>query len=184
MYPILGIDPGQRRTGICLNDHGRIRFTDIRTDDETILESGMIVAENLHEYLLNPAIPLPATIAVEKQLSAGAESSALMFHMQMIILAEIRKVYGLKGGDMTFISPLPVQLKSYMKKTHGVATATDTGIVRSATELSKTKERISSHKAIAYFLTRFAEDVIQNGHTYKLPTREPRLHTWKLTGGV
>lgn len=118
-------------------------------------------------------------VGMEKQLSVGGHSSALMFHMQMVIAEAVHSV-SRWWKETHWVLPLPVQLNSYMKK-RGVDTTSGRTIVASKQIQALNLEgRVSQHAADAYFLARLAEEVSAGQFTYKLPTKELELFPWTV----
>ena len=118
-------------------------------------------------------------ICLERQLSVGGQSSSLMFSVQMSVL---RALQDMRLTDKV-VMPLPTQLKSYIKKVHGVDPKSKSVIVSRMKELTGIQGRVSSHKADAYFLARAARDVMLGRWQYKIPSKEIQLFPGEILNG-
>jgi len=102
----------------------------------------------------------------------------LMFYIQMICLGVIESRF--VALDPRLVMPLPVQLKSYMRKVYDVNITSKSTIVKSFKEQCGYEGRISQHKVEAWFLARLGEDVCTGMFKYKLPSREAPLVSWRI----
>jgi len=85
--------------------------------------------------------------------------------------------------EMSLVMPLPIQLKSYITKMHGIDTTSKSSIVAGFKKQMDWSKRISSHKVDAYYLTRLAEDVLLGRWRYKLPSKETNLFAGTILNG-
>lgn len=168
---LVGIDPGQRHTGLCLLTEAGPVFHEIRTGEEDVLTSLRTIRAELISWRMTHSLHAGnTTFAMEKQLSVGGQSSSLMFAVQMTILDVITPSDGIK-----IVSPLPIQLVSYLKKVHNIDTTSASSIVKSFQTQLNWKKRISQHCVDAYYLARLAQDVLAGKWEYKLPSNEQKL---------
>lgn len=169
---VVGIDPGQRHVGLCLLNGAETLFHEIKTDKQDVLTSIVTIESQLDNFLtskgLNPGTTL---FAIERQLSVGGQSSSLMFCMQMTILKQIC----MNWKDVQLVMPLPVQLRSYIKKVHGGDISSARATVKHFQTTTRWKQRISQHCVDAYYLARLAQDVKAGKWEYKLPSNEAQL---------
>jgi hypothetical protein len=181
---LLGIDPSQRHTGLCLLTETGPLFHEIKPTEADVLSSAARLRQGLTLFLEQHAQPPITTYVVEKQLSVGARSSALLFHMQMTVLDVIAD--HVQRGDPstpTFILPLPIQLQSYIRKRHGFGGTTATQLVRHFKRVANHPGLISQHCVDAYYLTQLGKDVLEGTWSYPLPSREVPLIPWPTTNG-
>jgi len=184
MQRVIGIDPSQRHTGLAELCYGSTPvFHEIQPKGD-VLSSGRQIEAELDNFLANHAEP-GTLYGIEKQLSVGGQTSSLMFYIQMVVLDTIGRFHVEKFQvDPVFVMPLPVQLKSYMKKRHGFDTAKPSTIVQSFKEkYEKTpwaNGRISQHKVDAFMVGQLALDVMEGSWSYPLPSRESALIPWKI----
>lgn len=184
MHRVIGIDPSQRHTGladVCPGSHPA--FHEIKPTGDMLSSARQIVAE-LEEFLEQNAHP-STLYAIEKQLSVGGQSSSLMFYMQMTVLDTIgRFVVEKFQVKPVFVMPLPIQLKSYMKKAHGFNIAKPSTIVASFKKKYDGAEwaqgRISQHKVDAFMVALLAMDVMEGDWSYPLPSKEAALIPWEI----
>jgi len=174
---IIGIDPSQRHTGVCiLGGQQKIdKAFDIKTDGLSILDSVKRLRGELRQLFLQYPT---ATYSVEKMMPS-ARSGALLFYVQMALLEELVSV----NATPALAHPLPIQLKSFMIKRFGFDPSTKTAIVEEAKKHSGYSGRMSSHMADAYFLARMADEVINHRYSYPLSKVELQLFTWKVING-
>jgi hypothetical protein len=119
--------------------------------------------------------------SIEKQLSVGGQSSSLLFHVYMSVLDVVYTMD--ERQKFHFVSPLPVQLKSYIKKRLGLTPDPDSRLVREWKEKYRYQPRISAHRVEAWCLARLARDVLEGSWQYKLPSKEAPLVPWKTING-
>jgi len=175
-YQFLGIDPGLRHTGVCLLQTGADPlFYECKPYALNVLTACSELREGLGKFIQREVGP-PVIVSVEKQLSVGAYSSSLMFHVQMAVY----EVLELSLCEFGLVAPLPVQLKSYMRKERGVDITNATSIVASFKESHPECTRISQHCVDAYYLAKLARDVLAGRWTYRLPSKEMALHPWEI----
>lgn len=177
----IGIDPSQRHTGLCLLTEAKSSFYEIQPTQDSLLGSLEYLAEEFRGWL---AVNWKEgdLICMERQLSVGGQSSSLMFCVQMLILACIREVT--KQEEMQLVLPLPIQLKSYLKKRHGIDTKNKSSIVAGFKEQTGWQWRISSHRVEAYYLACLGRDVSLGSWQYKIPTKEVRLFSGTILNGA
>jgi len=111
----------------------------------------------------------------------GGESSSLRFADQLLILGCIH--HYAPHEEMRLVLPLPIQLKSYMTKVHGIDTKNKSSIVAGFKEQTGWKGRISSHKVEAYYLALLARDVSLGSWRYKVPQKETKLFAGIVVNG-
>lgn len=188
MKYIVGIDPSQRHTGLCFmnrkdSSEPSLRFHEIKTDGLDVLSSKLKIYDDLHQWMnnLDKEFPIKKNVifAVEKQLSVGGHTSPLLFYIQMSILEVIKE----RDSDPVLIMPLPIQLKSYMKRRHGVDITNATTIVRDFKMKNNFSGRISQHCVDGFYMALLGKDVFEGSHTYKLPSKEFRLTPWEIKNG-
>lgn len=174
---IIGIDPSQRHTGVCIlgEDLKISKAYDIKTGDLSILDSVNHLRLGLRDLFKEHPT---ATYSVEKMMPS-ARSGALLFYVQMALLEELV----LSNPAPKLVHPLPIQLKSFMIKKFGFDPGTKTAIVEAAKKHTGYVGRMSSHMADAYFLARMADAVINHRYSYPLSKVELQLFTWKVING-
>lgn len=174
---IVGIDPSQRHTGICVLGEGlEIQASfDIKTEGLTILDSGVFLRSELAKLFARYP---DALFSVEKMMPT-ARSGALLFYVQMLLMEELLKV----SSTPRLVHPLPIQLKSYMQKEFKFVPKNKVDIVNAAKYHSGYVGRMSSHMADAYFLGRLAHSVVTGGFKYALSAKELPLSNWKIING-
>jgi len=187
MRVVVGIDPSLRRTGICWLRGGKVEgFKEIQPKQPDLLSSFYHIEGSLLDLMWEWRTheDEPPLFGIEKQLSVGGHTSSLMFAVQMLVLRVIRSTF----SDVYLVHPLPVQLKSYIKKRSGIkGKATASEIVRAALatdDFSNFSGRISQHVADAYFLAKAAEEALAGTWVYNLSRKEIPIHPWGLIGGV
>jgi len=187
MRVVVGIDPSLRRTGICWMRGGKVEgWNEIRPDQPDLLSSFSHIEGHLHDLMWDWRVheDEPPLFGIEKQLSVGGHTSSLMFAVQMLVLGVIKTNF----PDVNLVHPLPIQLKSYIKKRSDIkGKATASEIVRAALatdDFSNYPGRISQHVADAYFLAKAAEEALAGTWVYNLSKKEIPIHPWKLIGGV
>jgi len=177
---ILGIDPAQRHTGMCLlKTDSTYLFHEIKTTEDVLSSTRQIKKEMVEWTRDNCSSPESLTYSLERQLSVGGYTSALQYHFQVTVLEGIAY---LSGNYARLVFPLPIQLKSYIKKLGGDIKSPST-IVRSFKKLTGYKGRISQHCVDGYYLARLAEDVILGKFQYKLPSKDYKIVPWEIMHG-
>lgn len=176
----IGIDPSQRHTGLCLLTETGPSFYEISPKHDNILDCLDELANELSSYLAQN-YGSDTTICVERQLSVGAKSSSLMFLFQMAVLSMIKHAHPME--EMRLIMPLPIQLKSYMIKVHGLDTSKKSTIVAGYKAATGQSGRISSHKVDAYYLARLGRDVSLGSWRYNKPSKEAKLFAGTILNG-
>ena len=176
----IGIDPSQRHTGLCVLRNSGPSFFEIQPDQPNILECMDQLSNEFSSWLCQN-YRTGDQICIERQLSMGGQMSSLMFLVQMVVLSCIKRHAPLQ--EMRLVMPLPIQLKSYMSKVHGIDTKKKSYIVAAFKEQLSWSERISSHKVEAYYLARLAEDVLLGRWQYKIPSRETNLFEGTILNG-
>lgn len=173
---IIGIDPSQRHTGVCIldKDLSIVQAYDIVTGSVPLLESGIIVREMLG--VLFDQYPT-ATYSVEKMMPS-ARNGHHLFYIQMVLLEELAQ-----RTNKRLIHPLPIQLKSFMKSLLGTVPETKTDIVKAAKQLTSFPGKMTSHVADAYFLARLGDRVLNNNYKYNVSRIELPIISWEVIGG-
>jgi len=184
MQSVIGIDPSQRHTGLASLCSGSVPvFHEIQPTTD-ILTSGRQIEQELTLFLSKEATP-DTFYSVEKQLSVGGQSSSLMFYVQMVVLNTVgRFVQENFKKEPVFVMPLPIQLKSYMKKVHGFDISKPSTIVQSWKKKHSgapwAQGRISQHKVDAFMVAELALDVMKGSFSYKKPQKEAPLIPWEI----
>jgi len=183
---ILGIDPAKNHTGLALLDQsGRfLKFEQFNGKGEPdILAATKLVAQSFAAYLRKVAPAGRTLYCMEKQLSVGGQMSALQFYVQMRLLEEI----DFHDARACLVFPLPVQLKSYMRRRYGVL---NTGVaservqaVRKRVSPDPPVGRISQHKADGWFAARLGWEVVKGTWSYKPPSKEQKLTNLRILYG-
>lgn len=174
---ILGIDPSLRHTGVTLlSGDSLVVFTgEVKTTDAAILTSTRALRRDLQKVFSEVKKLAPGGLDFSmEQMMPTASSGALLFHVQMLILESIEDTF----GRVMIHHPLPVQLKSYIKKVSKGPIESKTDIVNSFRELSGVQGRVSSHIADAYFLARLGQDVSRGRFAFKPPSKGYKLMDW------
>lgn len=177
---ILGIDPSQRHTGLALYTGGSVVFREIKPIEVDVLSSVLRLKESLRTYLKEIPQVQELVVSMEKQVLSG-HSSTLLFYVEMAVAEVLHEV-----GVRKMVSPLPIQLKSFMKKVEGVGIASKTEIVASFRARYGEEygvSRISSHCVEAFYLVKLAKAVLEGSWGYKLPASEVPLYPWSVIGG-
>jgi len=181
MTKILGIDPGSRNVGLCLETEAGPLFFDLKTRSENVLGCLMEVKVEVQKFLRAEMKEKVLVLAMEKQLSVGGSNSALMFAAQAAAAGALAEME--LQGELVIecmVSPLPVQLRSYAKRVLGYDISTGRATVASFKDKSGFKGLISQHCVDAYLLVRAAQDVLEGRWAYKLPTKEQVLFPWRI----
>lgn len=171
----IGIDPSQRHVGVCVlgEDLKVVEMLEI-APKAPILESAVEIRDGMR--LVCKKYP-HAMYSMEKMMPQ-ATNGALLFYIQMVILEVIAE-----HTSKRLAHPLPIQLRSYMKKLLGAVPDNKTATVQGFKRLTSFKGRVSSHCADAYFLARMAEEVKAKRYSYKLSEVELPLMTWGVMNG-
>lgn len=175
---IIGIDPSQRHTGLCLLTKAGPVFHEIKTEDADVLTSAAILRKGLREFISGNNAAT-AAFALEKQLSVGGQSSSLQFHFQMMVLEVIKQA----SSNPTLIMPMPIQLQSYVRKQHGCTNPKGRTLVQHFQRTTGHNRRISEHCVDAFYLAKLGQDVLAGVWRYKLPEREAPLIPWRIRNG-
>ena len=174
---LVGIDPSQRHIGLCLRSGTEVIFRQVNPKAKDILTCGQELYEGVLQFIVDHDA-CQADFAIERQLSVGAQSSSLMYHMQMKTLEVLYTVRAKRGA---IVMPLPVQLQSYVYHKHGLKPSKKaTPYVDLYRDLTGDQRRLSIHCVDAYFLTELAREVKAGTWEYKLPYRETALHPWGI----
>lgn len=173
---IVGIDPSQRNTGVCVTDSKLkiLESFDIKTTTEPLLESIQAIRKGL-EVLMRK---YPDALYVAEKQMPSAKAGHHLFCVQMAMLEEMSK-----WTRCRLAHPLPIQLRSFMKSEVGKVPETKSETVQNAKLLSSFKGRMSSHMADAYFLCRLGAAVKDGRYKYKLSQVELPLISWRVEGG-
>lgn len=175
---ILGIDPSQRHTGLALRDtaaRGGPCFYEIQPKERELFASLKSLQEELLRFLETFVIcPKDQLfVCIEKQGYAG-HSAQTLFTVEMFIVDSIRAFL---GRPPNFLSPIPIQLESYLKKVEGIDITSKSSIVK-AYKATYGQGRISSHLVEAFYLTRLAEAVLDKRWRYNLSENEIPRYPW------
>jgi Holliday junction resolvasome RuvABC endonuclease subunit len=175
---IIGIDPSQRHTGICvLSDTDPMLIAEtreIKTEELPILDSVRKIRVEIGELFGQ----YPDAVYSMEKMMPTATAGALLFYVQMAILEELESRTSKK-----LIHPLPVQLRSYVRRVTGILPQNKTQTVELAKRASGYTKRMSSHIADAYFLARMGKAVVDGMYEYKLSRGELPLLSWEVLGG-
>jgi len=177
----IGIDPSQRHTGLCLLTGTEPSFYEIKPTQDSLLESLEYLADEFASWLAQNWGD-GDLICMERQLSVGGQSSSLMFCVQMLMLSCIKRHAPLE--EMRLVLPLPIQLKSYLIKAHGIDTKNKSSIVAGFKEQTGWQGRISSHRVEAYYLACLGRDVSLGSWRYNIPTKETKLFAGTIVNGA
>lgn len=174
---MIGIDPSLRHTGLCFLQGAEAIFYEIKTEGLDVLSATRKIKK---EFLLFWAEEAALSdVCIEKQLSVGGQSSALMFYVQMAILEVIAE----NGPTRAVLMPMPIQLQSYVKKRHACPSPEGRALVKHFQETCNHPKRISQHCVDAYYLARLGQDVLAGVWRYNLPSNEQPLTPWKTVNG-
>ena len=176
----IGIDPSQRHTGLCLLTGTEPSFYEIQPKHDNILDCLEQNSEELASWLCRN-YHSGDLICIERQMSTGGQMSPLLFCVQMGVLSTIK--HHAPSQEMKICLPMPIQLKSYMKKVHYLDIKNKTTIVAGFREAMDWKSRISSHKVDAYYLARLAKDVSLGSWRYTKPSKEAKLFAGTTLNG-
>lgn len=176
----IGIDPSKRHTGLCLLVGTEPLFWEIRPKYDNVLDCLGQTSEELASWLCKN-YRTNDLICMERQMSIGGQMAALMFCVQMGVLSTIKHYAPLE--EMKLVMPLPIQLKSYMKKVHNLDITSKAAIVAGFKQKTGWEKRISSHKVDAYYLALLAKDVSLGSWQYKIPSKESKLFEGTILNG-
>lgn len=180
MIDILGVDPSQRHTGLCLLRGSQPTFYEIKTGSEDVLTSSRTIRREFRSIVKEESCQ-DVALCIERQMVVGGQSSALMFHMQMNFMEAVKQLWTIP--DPLFM-PLPNQLQSYIYHVHGVhPKEKDSFLVNHFKKTTGYKGRISIHCVDAYYLARLGQDVHRGAWQYKIPSNEPAQIPWRITNG-
>ena len=173
----VGIDPALRHVGLAVVEDGKEPvFHEIKAKGD-VLTAAAVVQRGLLEFF---GFHGPFDLwCIEKQLSVGGRSSALMFYMQMLTARCIERI----DRNPRMVAPLPVQLQSYIRKRHGIPADPASQMVRGFQEQFNYQRRISQHCVDAFFLTELGKDVLAGEWYYKPPSKEQPLFPWEIEHG-
>lgn len=177
---VVGIDPAIRHSGLCLLRPGaEPQFRQVNTDTNEDMVTSIRIMRTEFTRIFAPMKGKVPVLAMERQLSAGAESSASQYLAQTLLLDLALEII----EPQYVVMPLPIQLKSYARKQLGFTTATNAQIVRSFKELTGYQGRISQHKVDAWLACRLALDVLAGKWEYKLPSKDVQPIPGIITNG-
>lgn len=176
MIKILGIDPGLRHTGACLLTEAGFSLFQIDSAQTDWVSASNNLRLKFRSLL---AMEKPDVICMERQLSVGAQSSALLYHVQMVLLGVIAE----DRPNIPIAMPLPGQLRSYVQKRLGAKPASDSALVQTFKEATNTQGRVSIHKVDAYYLCKAGLEVFAGTWYYKKPSNEKEPLPWSTTNG-
>jgi len=176
----IGIDPSQRHTGLCLLEEAGPSFWEISPKHDNVLDCLDQTTDELASWLARNS-GKDTLICIERQMSKGGQMAPLMYCVQMVVISTIKRHRPLM--DLELVLPLPIQLKSYMTKIHGLDISSKSTIVAGFREKLSWEPRISSHKVDAYYLAQLAKDVFLGSWQYKLPSKEAKLFAGTVING-
>ena len=116
-------------------------------------------------------------VSLERPINSSV-SGPILFSVQMFVYRFLFE----NGFDGKIVNPLPVQLKSYMKKAGVEDISCKSGVVRACRQRTGLG-RISSHEADAYFLALMAREVVLGTYKYKRPTDKVGIHSLEVIYG-
>lgn len=171
-----GIDPSQRNVGLCFRKSGAQSWFHQIQPETDILSSGREIQQKLLQYF---RLYQPTVFALEKQMPNATITGPLLFYIQMVVLGTIHEY----TKEPKLVWPLPIQLRSYLKKRVGADISSKGTVVAHFKETENYPLRISSHCVEAFYLTRLAEDVLAGVWNYKLSEKELKIVDWKVING-
>lgn len=182
MRQYIGVDPSVRHTGIIiLDDNAKVlRTAEIQTGDMPLLDALGHIRKEFRSWTQNNVNSEQDIFAIEKMMPT-ARSGPSLFVVQMLLLGLLEELYGQDTPKL--VHPLPVQLKSYLKKVGGEVPPNKTAIVNLYKKETGNTQRVSSHIADAYFLARMARDVVAGRYAYQLSVKELPLTSWRPISG-
>lgn len=185
---VVGIDPSQRHTGLALLDEqvegGAPLFFEIETRGTDLLTSVQRIRREFASFVSEHIEKDNVAFSMEKMVASGF-SSQLLFYVQMALFEEIQKCY--PKSEPILINPLPVQLKSYMRRRFQINPEKKSTIVNGFKEkcpVASKFGRVSSHLVEAYFLARMGIEVLEHRWEYTRPQRELPLVPWEVNYGI
>lgn len=173
---ILGVDPGLRHVGLCVLTDAGPTFWEIKPTEPDVLTSLREIGRKLEAWR---ATNSPTVMCLERQLSVGGQSSALMYAVQM----KVAEALEIDDPELKVVMPLPSQLRSYIKKVHGGDISSARATVEHFRQTQGWKTRISQHCVDAYYLCRLAQDVLAGRWEYKLPSKELAIFSGVILNG-
>lgn len=178
----LGIDPSLRNTGVILMDEdGNVVLKNqISPTEEPVLQAALVLRTELIR-LLTAIKDKTVVVSMEKQLYR-ANSSPTLFYVQMLIAEELHRFLNSPQKPIVMVSPLPVQLKSYISRQKGVDITSKSTIVEGWKKAHLYKGRISQHLVEASYLAELAKDVMNGQWKYTVSDKDLPLFPWKITG--
>lgn len=185
---VVGVDPSQRHTGLALLDDKfefeAPLFFEIETRGTDLLTSVQRIRREFAKWVAENTMKDDVVFSMEKMVASGY-SSQLLFYVQMTLFEVIQSCY-VKTSPI-LVNPLPVQLKSYIKKRYQIDVGKKSWIVdgfKEKCQVDWRERRISSHLVEAYFLARMGIEVLEHRWEYTRPQRELLLVPWEVNYGV
>jgi hypothetical protein len=176
---VIGVDPSQRHTALCLLRGAEPHFHEVKPTEDMLTAARKTRRETIQFVKEHHAED--AAWAIEKQLSVGGSMSALQFYFQMQILEIVRHFN--PDRHPALIMPMPIQLKSYITKTQGCPSPKGRILVDHLKKQTELNGRISEHKAMAYYMALLGRDVLTGVWRYNRTKNEAPLHPWKTING-
>ena len=176
----IGIDPSQRHTGLCVLRDNDYVLSQIDTTSKMDLQTSVYhIRGELLKLMIDYSLqPEQSHFGIERMIP-GAATSPLMFAVQTIVYDTILTHFDF-DNRLTFVTPYPVQLKHYMRKQHGVDIKNKkTGIIDGYKLVTGDENRVSSHRAEAYFLSRMAIDVDAGCWSFTQKKQRLRIFPWE-----
>lgn len=179
MLKAVGTDPAMRHTGLSLLAKGEPQFRQFNSPTNQNIVDTKRQLEAWCDKTFTPLRKKIPIFAMERQISAGAESSALQYLAQTIVLDAALSII----EPEYIVMPLPIQLKSYARKQLGFTVTSPGQIVRSFKELTGYQGRISQHCVDGWLVARLAQDVVDGKWEYKLPSKDVQPFSGIITNG-
>lgn len=177
---VVGIDPAIRHSGLCFFKPGaEPQFRQVNTDTNQDMVTSVDEVEAEFTKLFTQMAGKVDVFAMERQLSVGAQSSAMQYLAQVTIMRLAWNI--LKPKHV--VLPLPGQIISYARQVLGFSTGSASQIVRSFKEFTGHEGRISQHCVDGWLAARLALDVLAGKWEYKLPSKEVQLFPGIITNG-
>jgi len=166
---ILGLDLAFRNSGFCLiDDVGNVEQLSLLKTEGDLVKVLSIIRPLLREYLSNPLLK---GVSLERPINTSV-SGPLLTVIQVMALEVITE----SGFDGFFVNPLPIQLRSYLKRFRCINPESKKAVV-SAFVRDTGRLKVSDHEADAYYLAQFARAVF-NGHwAYNPPSDKVQFHS-------
>lgn len=174
---VIGIDPSLRGTGVAVLNFEDGRVLDLqeyRPPFNPVLEAVTWTRSQCWRlFALHPN----AVFCMERMIPT--RSGNILFYVQMRIMETIIE-HNQRVNGPWLMHPLPIQLKSYLRKYGVTDIKRKTPIVAAAKKevLPTWHRQITSNTADAYFLARLAIDCIRGSWGYNLPQKEIKLVSW------